>query len=153
MMAKLHRRLFSNLPGTRWLPEWVARIPASINAKLLVAFLGSAVLLVVLGTVGLGTLRIANDRTAELVEQQNRITAYRQLNYDATQLLFYKASAILADFGDVIRHEGQIFSELGLLKNRLLNGLENLGRFRRDVTRGRLVPEEDMERVLGTLAD
>jgi hypothetical protein len=37
---------------TEWLPRLVARIPATVHAKLLVAFLAIAVLLIVLGAVG-----------------------------------------------------------------------------------------------------
>ncbi len=46
-------RLVASLPGSRWLPERVARICASIHTKLLAAFLGIVVLLIVLGAVGI----------------------------------------------------------------------------------------------------
>ncbi len=89
-------RLAKTLPGARWLPERVARIPASIYTKLLVAFLAIVVLLVVLGAVGLGALRSADERAADLVRLERRIAAYRQLQHNATGQLYASASAFFA---------------------------------------------------------
>ena len=72
-MARPYRPLVPIFIAARWLPERVARIPVSINTKLLVAFLGIVALLVVLGAVGLDNLRIVNERVAELARQQNSI--------------------------------------------------------------------------------
>ncbi len=89
-------RLAKTLPGAHWLPERVARIPASIYTKLLVAFLAIVVLLVVLGAVGLGALRSADERAADLVRLERRIAAYRQLQHNATGQLYATASAFFA---------------------------------------------------------
>ncbi len=47
---------------TEWLPRLVARIPATVHAKLLVAFLAITLLLIVLGAVGLEVLSGVNRR-------------------------------------------------------------------------------------------
>ena len=89
-------RLLGHLPGTRWLPERVARIRASIHTKLLTAFLGMMALLVVLGVVGLGALQSADKRATELVQLERRIAAYRQLQHNTREQLHAVASAFLA---------------------------------------------------------
>jgi signal transduction histidine kinase/HAMP domain-containing protein len=67
---------------TRWLPRLVARIPATVHAKLLVAFLAIVILLITLGGVGLEVLSRLNRRAENLVERQERIAAYRQFQHD-----------------------------------------------------------------------
>ena len=57
----------------------VGRVPASVLAKLLVAFVGTVVLLVVLGVLGLQVMRVSNERVVTLGDLQERATAYRQL--------------------------------------------------------------------------
>ena len=52
---------------TQWLPQLLARLPASVRAKLLVAFLGITGLLVTVSVVGLGVLGEANRQADELV--------------------------------------------------------------------------------------
>jgi len=69
---------------TDWFPRLVARIPAPVHAKLLVAFLAIAVLLVVMGAVGLQVLSGVNRRAEDLVKLQEKIGAYRQLQRDAS---------------------------------------------------------------------
>jgi signal transduction histidine kinase len=89
-------RLAGELPGSRWLPDRVARTRASIHTKLLVAFLGIVVLLVALGGVGLSALQNADERAADLVRLERRIAAYRQLQHNATGQLYAVASAFVA---------------------------------------------------------
>jgi signal transduction histidine kinase len=78
-----------------WLPQLVARVPASVHAKLLAAFLFIALLLIVLGAVGLETLDGASRRADELLKLQRDIAAYRQLQHDTTAQLYSVASALL----------------------------------------------------------
>jgi hypothetical protein len=54
----------------QWLPWLVARVPAPVHAKLLVAFLAIVVLLITLGSVGLEVLSRLNRRAENLVERQ-----------------------------------------------------------------------------------
>lgn len=95
-MSEWTERLTASLPGSRWLPERVARIPATIHTKLLTAFLGIVVLLVTLGAVGLGVLQSANERALDLVRLERRIAAYRQLQHNTTGQLYAVSSAFFA---------------------------------------------------------
>jgi signal transduction histidine kinase len=80
---------------TQWLPRLVARLPASVHAKLLVAFLVMTGLLVTVSAVGLGVLGKTNRRAEELVILHRKIAAYRQLQHDTTGQL-YSVTATLA---------------------------------------------------------
>jgi signal transduction histidine kinase len=82
-------------PLLRWLPDAVARAPASIYAKLLAAFLVIAGLLAVVSAVGLTELGHVNQRASDLVKIQRKIAAYRQLQHDTTAQLYSVASALL----------------------------------------------------------
>src|SRR6266540_1142508 len=66
------------------LPRIVARVPAKVQAKLLIA----------LGAVGLQALSDTNRRAKDLVELQRKIAAYRQLQHDTTAQLYSVASAL-----------------------------------------------------------
>src|SRR5688572_7097557 len=77
------------------LPRIVARVPAKVHAKLLIAFLAITVLLIALGAVGLQALNDTNRRAKDLVELQRKIAAYRQLQHDTTAQLYSVASALL----------------------------------------------------------
>jgi signal transduction histidine kinase len=78
-----------------WLPRLVARVPAKVHAKLLIAFLAITVLLIALGAVGLQALNDTNQRAKDLVELQRKIAAYRQLQHDTTAQLYSVVSALL----------------------------------------------------------
>ncbi|MEK1891809.1 MAG: ATP-binding protein [Rhizobium sp.] len=84
-------------PGnvTSWLVGWVARLPARVQTKLLIAFLSIVGLLIILGAVGLQVLSGVNDRTTELIKLQRRIAAYRQVQHDATNQLYSISTALL----------------------------------------------------------
>ena len=74
----------------------VARAPARVQTKLLVAFLAMVALLILLGAVGLRVLSGMNERTEQLIELQRKIAAYRQVQHDTTRQLYGVASALLA---------------------------------------------------------
>src|SRR5262245_9913680 len=78
-----------------WLIRLVARLPVSVYTKLLVAFLAIAVLLIMVGTVGLGVLSKVNLHAEELVTLHRKIAAYRQLQHDTTGQLYSVTSALL----------------------------------------------------------
>jgi len=82
-------------PLVSWLPELVARLPVSIHAKLLAAFLASALLLIVVSAVGLAELGQVNQRAGDLVKIQRKIAAYRQLQHDTTAQLYSVAATML----------------------------------------------------------
>ena len=73
----------------------IARVPAGVHAKLLAAFLTIAVLLIVLGAVGLRAVVEVNRHAEDLVMLQRKIAAYRQLQHDTTAQLYTVASALL----------------------------------------------------------
>jgi signal transduction histidine kinase len=83
-------RLLSHIVG------FIARVPARVETKLLVAFLTMVALLVVLGAVGLGVLGDAHRRTDDLIRIERKIMAYRQVQQDTTAQLYGVSSALLA---------------------------------------------------------
>ena len=74
---------------------WVARWPARVQTKLLVAFLSIVGLLIVLGAVGLQVLSGVNDETNELIKLQRKIAAYQQVQHDTTSQLYSISTALL----------------------------------------------------------
>ena len=75
------RRLLS--PADNPLVRAVGRLPAGVHAKLLVAFAGIALLVVVLGALGLRLLGQSNERVDTLGTLQQRAFAYGKLQSDA----------------------------------------------------------------------
>ena len=71
-------------PLLHWLPAAAARIPASIQTKLLIAFLAIAALLVGVGAASVIGLATINERAVDLVKLQRKIAAYRQIQHDTT---------------------------------------------------------------------
>jgi signal transduction histidine kinase len=64
----------------------VGRLPVTLSTKLLVAFAGTALLLVIVGVLGLRVIADSNDRVVTLGSVQQRASAYRELQTDAAQL-------------------------------------------------------------------
>jgi signal transduction histidine kinase len=79
----------------------VARVPATVNRKLLVAFFGIVVLLVTVGVLGLRVLADANDRVEALGKLQQRTAAYQNIQTDAVLLSKLMALRVGPDFGVV----------------------------------------------------
>ena len=77
-----------------WLIRLVARLPASVHAKLLAAFLAMVVLLITIGAIGLQVLSAVNRRAEEVVTLHRKIAAYRQLQHDTTGQLYSVTSAL-----------------------------------------------------------
>ena len=73
----------------------VARWPARVQTKLLIAFLSIVGLLIVLGAVGLKVLSGVNDETNELIKLQRKIAAYHQVQHDTTSQLYSISTALL----------------------------------------------------------
>jgi len=78
-----------------WLVRLIARVPASVHAKLIAAFLTIVLLLIAVGAMGLTLLSDAHGRAEELVNLQRKIAAYRQLQNDTTAQLYSVSSALL----------------------------------------------------------
>ncbi|MDH3688700.1 MAG: ATP-binding protein [Gammaproteobacteria bacterium] len=94
-MTDLRQRVVAGIPAAEWLPQLVARVRATVHTKLLVAFLGIVVMLVALGAVGLRVLQESNQRAESLVNLQQKIAAYRQLQDNTTEQLYTVVSALL----------------------------------------------------------
>jgi signal transduction histidine kinase len=69
--------------GDNALVRAVGRLPARLHTKLLVAFVGTAVLVVAVGLLGLRVLGQSNDRVETLGALQERAFAYGKLKSDA----------------------------------------------------------------------
>jgi signal transduction histidine kinase len=110
------------------LVDWVARVPARVQTKLLVAFLTIVGLLIVLGAVGLGVLSGVNDRTDELIRLQRKIAAYRQVQHDTISQLYGISTALL------------------MSDDRMLNAaLRQLNQFGYDLDRLEFVARDEVE--------
>ena len=94
------RRLLS--PAGDPLVRAVGRIPAGVHAKLLVAFVGTALLVVVVAVLGLRLLGQSNERVDSLGTLQARAAAYGKLRSDTSQLRGLLAQRVQGDFGDKV---------------------------------------------------
>jgi signal transduction histidine kinase len=117
----------------------IARVPAGVHAKLLAAFLMIAVLLIILGAVGLQALIEVNRHAEELVKLQRKIAAYRQLQHDTTGQLYTVTSALLVPdertLEATLRQLNQFGYDLDRLQFVSRDELELFGRARADYER------------------
>jgi CHASE3 domain sensor protein len=131
-LVGLVSRLMSPLVGL------VSRIPAPVQFKLLVAFLAIAMLLVVVGTVGLNALSDVHQRAEELIKLQRKIEAYRQVHDTTTQLYSVASALISADerpLSSTLRQLNQFGYDVDRLQFVAKDEVELLGRFRQDYDR------------------
>jgi signal transduction histidine kinase len=84
--------------GNNRLVRAVGRVPARVRTKLLVAFVGTAVLVVVVGLLGLRVLGQSNKRVARLGALQQRASAYGKLQSDASHVRLLLAGNVSSDF-------------------------------------------------------
>jgi signal transduction histidine kinase len=123
-------------PLTQWLPRFVARIPAKVHAKLLVAFLAIVILLIAVGAIGLLVLSNSHQRAEDLVNLQRKIAAYRQLQHDTTAQLYSVASALLVHdertLDATLRQLNQFGYDLDRLQFVAKDEVELLGQVRKD---------------------
>jgi signal transduction histidine kinase len=117
----------------------VARVPARVQSKLLVAFLAIAGLLVVVGAVGLQSLREVNGRTEELIKLQRKIEAYRQVQHDTTSQLYSVSSAMVSSnertLDSTLRQLNQFGYDVDRLQFIAKDEAELLEQFRQDYDR------------------
>src|SRR6266851_1329654 len=120
----------------RALPRLVARIPAAVHTKLLVAFLIIVGLLIALGAVGLEVLGEVKRRSEDLVKLQRKIAAYRQMQHDTTAQLYSVAAALLVpedrSLDAILRQLNQFGYDLDRLQFVARDEVELLGRVRAD---------------------
>ena len=97
--AVKRQRLLS--PADNPLVRAVGRVPATVNTKLMVAFLATAVLVVVVGLLGVLVLGQANDRVERIGALQSRAFAYGQLQRDAFTIRLLLAENVAGDYNYV----------------------------------------------------
>jgi signal transduction histidine kinase len=90
------RRLLS--PADNPLVRAIGRVPAGVHVKLLVAFVGTALLVVVVGVLGLRLLGQSNERVETLGTLQVRAFAYGKLRSDASNVRGLLAERVGGDF-------------------------------------------------------
>jgi signal transduction histidine kinase len=93
------RRLLS--PADNPLVRAVGRVPAGVHVKLLVAFVGTALLVVVLGVLGLRLIGQSNERVETLGTLQVRAFAYGKLRSDAGNIRGLLAQRVGGDYFEV----------------------------------------------------
>jgi signal transduction histidine kinase len=114
----------------------VARVPATVQVKLLAAFLAIVILLIAVGAVGLSVLAEVNRRTEDVLKLQRKIAAYRQLQHDTTSQLYSVSSALLVPdertLDGTLRKLNQFGYDLDRLQFVARDELDLLGRVRDD---------------------
>jgi signal transduction histidine kinase len=85
-------------PADNPLVRAVGRVPAGVHAKLLVAFAGIALLVVVLGALGLRLLGQSNERVETLGTLQQRAFAYGKLQSDVRHVRTLWAQNVGGDY-------------------------------------------------------
>ena len=122
-----------------WAVDVVARVPARVQVKLLAAFLAIAMLLIMLGTVGLQVLSGVNERTEKLIGLQRKIEAYRQVQLDTISQLYSVSSALLSSddptLSSTLRQLNQFGYDVDRLQFVAKDEVELLGQFRQDYDR------------------
>jgi signal transduction histidine kinase len=88
----------------------IARLPVTVRTKLLIAFVGTSMLLVAVGVLGQLVLGQSNDRVVSLGAIQERATAYGQLRQQVLDLRQLLAENVAGDFF-------QVWSEVERRKN------------------------------------
>jgi HAMP domain-containing protein len=111
------RRLLS--PAGDPLVRAVGRVPAGVHAKLLVAFVGTALLVVVVAVLGLRLLGQSNDRVETLGTLQARAAAYGKLRSDTNHIRVLLAQGVKGDFYKVFPANGKEELEGGRAVDRL----------------------------------
>ena len=79
----------------------VARLPVTVRTKLLIAFVGTSMLLVAVGLLGQLVLGQSNDRVVSLGALRERAIAYGQLQQDVAHLRQILAENVGGDFYNV----------------------------------------------------
>src|SRR5215510_1131753 len=117
----------------------VARVPARVQTKLLAAFLTIAMLLILVGAVGLQVLSGVNERTEELIKLQRKIEAYRQVQHDTTSQLYSVSSALVSSdertLESTLRQLNQFGYDVDRLEFVAKDEAELIDQFRRDYNR------------------
>jgi signal transduction histidine kinase len=93
-------------PDDNPLVRAVARVPATVNRKLLVAFVSIVALLVTVGVLGIRVLGDSNSRVEALGKLQQRTAAYQKLQTDAVQVRLLLGLRVGASGTDLNNYAG-----------------------------------------------
>jgi signal transduction histidine kinase len=110
--------------GDNLLVRAVGRLPAKVHTKLLIAFVGTAVLVVVVGLLGLRVLGHSNDRVVALGALQERAFAYGKLQSRTSLVRELLAENVAADFYKI--NPGGLPTDRGNSVIRVDQAVENL---------------------------
>jgi signal transduction histidine kinase len=116
------RQLLSR--GDNPLVRAVGRLPAKVHTKLLIAFVGTAVLVVTVGLLGLRVLGHSNERVVTLGALQERAFAYGKLQSRTSLVRELLAENVAADFYKV--NPGGLPTHRGASAIRVDEAVENL---------------------------
>jgi signal transduction histidine kinase len=116
------RQLLSR--GDNRLVRAVGRVPAKVRTKLLIAFVGTAVLVVVVGLLGLRVLGRSNDRVVTLGALQERAFAYGKLQSRTSLARELLAENVGPDFYKI--NPGGLPSHRGASAIRVQQAVQNL---------------------------
>ena len=89
-------------PADNPLVRAVGRVPAGVHAKLLVAFVGTSLLVVAVALLGLRLLGQSNERVETLGTLQERAFAYGKLRSDALNVRLLQSENVEGDFPKVV---------------------------------------------------
>ena len=92
-------------PDDNPLVRAAGRLPARVHTKLLVAFVGTAFLVVIVAILGLRLLGESNDRVVTLGGLQERAAAYGKLESDAKHVRLLLAGSVGSDFYKILAGE------------------------------------------------
>lgn len=79
-----------------WLPNLIAKIPASVYSKLQTAFLIIVALLMLFGGIVLGAMSSMNNQSEDLINLHQKTAAFRQLQQDITYQLYSVTAALVS---------------------------------------------------------
>ena len=105
------RRLLS--PADNPVVRAVGRVPAGVHIKLLVAFVGTALLVVAVAVLGLRLLGQSNERMATLGQFEERASAYGKLRSDARHVRLLLQENVDDDFYKVLTEAAPRGSRVG----------------------------------------
>jgi signal transduction histidine kinase len=102
------------------LVQWVARVPASIHAKLLYAFLLVVLLFVAMGSMSLETISRMSRHSRLLDEAHKRVDSSRQVEHALAMQMNFTAMALLlkdeATIGKILRENNRFNSTLAQIE-------------------------------------
>jgi signal transduction histidine kinase len=141
-------------PDDNPLVRAVGRVPVRVHTKLLVAFVGTALLVVVVAVLGLRLLGQSNERVATLGSLQERATAYGRLQEQASQVRQLFALSVDDTFRKFFLPEQRLPRRevIAALDQHAANLVKDLAAKTHDDRLGFTPPAED-ERVLQDIRD